>query len=224
MNLAAAEAPLLREAKPKRRPLSRATREGASSARAIGTVRLKAVPSSANHRPHLTAMEVSIAKKDEESSARSTLPNSCDDGRRTRTHSHTSRNTHTSGLRAAPQHVQHVRPRAREPSGRGHGAPLRLQAVRWRQGGDGPVAHCADACVPEPPYCTYGLRVPASCRATYLRHRAAAAPRYVHRTHIRLGRAVRTAYRGPPGTRGRTWCAGTTRAAAGLSWTAWCST
>ena len=25
------------------------------------------------------------------------------------------------------------------------------------------VPHYADTCVPEPPYCTYGLRVPASC-------------------------------------------------------------
>ena len=53
----------------------------------------------------------------------------------------------------------------------------------------GSMAHvhaCADTYVPGPPYCTCGLRVPASCgwyRAyqppayrTYLRHRAAAAP------------------------------------------------
>ena len=40
----------------------------------------------------------------------------------------------------------------------------------------------------------YAYQPPACC--TYRRHRAAAAPQYVHRTCISLGRAVRTAYRG----------------------------
>ena len=65
----------------------------------------------------------------------------------------------------------------------------------------------ADAYVPGPPYCTYGLRVPASCvphvpkaqgslprGATTVR--TLAPPLCVRYTRTDLGRAVRTAYRG----------------------------
>ena len=43
----------------------------------------------------------------------------------------------------------------------------------------------------------YVYQPPACCTGRW--HRVAAAPRYVHRTCISLGRAVRTAHRGPPG-------------------------
>ena len=60
----------------------------------------------------------------------------------------------------------------------------------------------ADPYVPEPPYCTYRLRVPASCVAYVPAAQAAAAPRHVHRTRTSPGCAVRTAYRGTTGAGG----------------------
>eukprot|EP00964_Phaeocystis_antarctica_P092732 scaffold59693_cov63-Phaeocystis_antarctica.AAC.4 len=54
-----------------------------------------------------------------------------------------------------------------------------------------------------PPYCTYGLRVPASC-VLYVSEAQGSwlpGPRalFVRRTRPSLGRAARTAYRGPSG-------------------------
>ena len=57
--------------------------------------------------------------------------------------------------------------------------------------------------VPEPPYCTYGLRVPASC-VLYVPEAQGSLPRgqallYVRRRRTSVRRAVRTAYRGNTG-------------------------
>ena len=63
---------------------------------------------------------------------------------------------------------------------------------------------CVHTYVPGPPYCTCGLRAPAS-RLPYVPEAQGSLPRgdllYVRRTRTRLGRAVRvrTAYRGTPG-------------------------
>ena len=96
------------------------------------------------------------------------------------------------------EHVQHVRSRAREPSCRWHGAALRVKAVRWRQGGDGPVVRCADTYAlaqgPPPVRTQHYAYQPVP---TYSRHRAAGALRC--RTLTSFGRAVPTAYRGTTG-------------------------
>ena len=56
-----------------------------------------------------------------------------------------------------------------------------------------------------PPYCTYGLRVPASCVPHVPKAQGSFPPRrhtlYVRGTRTSLGRAVRTAYRGTTGRR-----------------------
>eukprot|EP00964_Phaeocystis_antarctica_P116900 scaffold80755_cov61-Phaeocystis_antarctica.AAC.4 len=65
------------------------------------------------------------------------------------------------------------------------------------------AATYADTYVPEPPCCTYRLRVPASC-VLYVPKAQGGLPQgphaqYVRRTRTGLGRAVRTAYRGTTG-------------------------
>ena len=58
------------------------------------------------------------------------------------------------------------------------------------------VLSCADTCVPGPPYCTHGLRVPASCAPYVPEARGSFPPnphaQYVLITRASLGRAVRT--------------------------------
>eukprot|EP00964_Phaeocystis_antarctica_P038007 scaffold21748_cov51-Phaeocystis_antarctica.AAC.1 len=54
---------------------------------------------------------------------------------------------------------------------------------------------CADTYVPEPPCCTYGLRVPAFC-VLYVPEAQAL---YVRATRASIGRAVCTTYRGTTG-------------------------
>ena len=84
------------------------------------------------------------------------------------------------------------------------------------------VLSCADTCVPGPPYCTHGLRVPASCAPYVPEARGSFPPnphaQYVLITRASLGRAVRTravrtAYRGTPGAlqRRRAGCDGRLR-------------
>ena len=61
------------------------------------------------------------------------------------------------------------------------------------------VEACAHTYAPEPPYCTYGLRVPAPCVLYVPEAQGSLLPGphalYVRRTRTSLGRAVRTAYR-----------------------------
>ena len=57
------------------------------------------------------------------------------------------------------------------------------------------AATYADPYVPEPPYCTHRLCVPASCVVYVPEAQAAAAPRYVHQPRV-----SRTAYRGTTGS------------------------
>ena len=67
------------------------------------------------------------------------------------------------------------------------------------------VGICVDTCVhvPGPPYCAYGLRVPASC-ALHVPKAQGGLPRGTHRrTRISLGRAVPYAPRAAAGTPGR---------------------
>ena len=77
----------------------------------------------------------------------------------------------------------------------------RREAYLWRQTETDvelSVIVCVGTYVPGPPYCKYGLRVPASC-VPYVPNAQGCpgqAPRYVRRTRTGLGRAVRTAYRG----------------------------
>ena len=84
------------------------------------------------------------------------------------------------------------------------------------------VLSCADTCVPGPPYCAHGLRVPASC-APYVPEARGSSPPNPHAQYVLITRAslvravrtraVRTAYRGTPGAlqRRRAGCDGRLR-------------
>jgi len=82
--------------------------------------------------------------------------------------------------------------------------PVSMQAQSWAAALLG-----ADTYVPGPPYCTYRLRVPASC-VLHVPEAQGSLPwaplLYVRRPRTSLGRAVRSAYRGTTGsTRPSLW-------------------
>ena len=94
-------------------------------------------------------------------------------------------------------------------SGRASCARSPLTAL-CRSGTRATAVHCADPYVPGPPYCTYRLRVPASCVVAHVPEAqgscwATVRTTYMHMTCTctctcaSLGRAVRTTYRGTTG-------------------------
>ena len=124
-------------------------------------------------------------------SARSTLTKLCDDGRRgTRTHlSASERRLSMSSMYVLVRES----PRAAGTELRFASKPCagdKAAMDQWR-----PVLTRASRSL-RTVRTGYAYRPPAY--RTYLRHRAAGAPRYVRRTLTSLGRAVRTAY--------RVWC------------------